>query len=150
MGATRAHHRRAGVMEATMQPAEAFVWLTAYDQFLEGAARYYEGIDGLPYESNPATGAVTADALWSAVMQGMEESSPEAIREIARMSSTDRLAKADELMRVVGLHRRERKTGLENLTKAEAIIAGLVQRFGPLPGSNSGPHAGSAPPTATR
>jgi hypothetical protein len=137
-------------MDATMQPAEAFVWLTAYDQFLEGAARFYEGIDGLPYESNPAAAAVTADALWSAVIQGLEESSPEAIREIARMSSTDRLAKADELMRVVGLHRRKRKTGLENLTKAEAIIAGLVQRFGPLPGSNSGPHAGSAPPTATR
>ncbi len=82
-------------------------------------------------------------------MQGMEESSPEAIREIARMSATDRLAKADELMRVVGLHRRKRKSGLENLTKVETIIAGLAQRFGPLPGTNSGPHAGSGAPAAT-
>src|SRR5215213_7865074 len=48
----------------------------------------------------------------------------------------DRLAKADELMRVVGLHRRKRRSGLENLTKAEAIIACLVQRFGSLPRTN--------------
>ena len=39
-------------------------------------------------------------------------------------------------MRVVGFHRRKRRTGLENLTKAEAIISGLVQRFGPLPATS--------------
>ena len=53
--------------------------------------------------------------------------------EITRMSSTDRLAKA----------------GLENLPKTEAIIADLVQRFGPLPATNDGPAAGSAAPAAT-
>ena len=52
--------------------------------------------------------------------------------EITCMSSTDRLAKA----------------GLENLTKAKAIIADLMRRFGPLPAANSGPAAGSAAPAA--
>jgi hypothetical protein len=52
-------------------------------------------------------------------------------------------------MRVVGFRRRKRRTDLENLTKAEAIIADLARRFGPLPAANSGPAAGSAPPDAT-
>jgi hypothetical protein len=31
----------------------------------------------------------------------------------------------------------------------EAGFADLARRFGPLPGTNSGPAAGSTPPTAT-
>jgi len=119
--------------DATMQPNAAFEWLTIYQQFLEAVPHFYESLDGVPYDPTPGARALVADALWKAVVQGMEETSPEAIREVAAMSPADWLDQADKFMRVVGLHRRKRRTGLENLTKAEAIIADLARRFGPLP-----------------
>src|SRR5690349_18856470 len=70
---------------ATIQSDAAFEWLTTYHNFLEAAARFYEGMDGVPYDPDPASSAIASDALWKAVIQGIE-GSPEAIREIARMT----------------------------------------------------------------
>jgi len=131
---------------AIIRPAEAFEWMTAYGYFLEAAQRFYEGMDGLPYEPNSA--AIAADAFWTAIAQAAE-ASPETICEIARMSSADRLATAKASIRVVGYHRRKQRADLETINQAEAALADLARRFGPLPVTNSGPDAGSVPPAAT-
>ena len=115
---------------AIIRPAEAFEWMTAYGYFLEAAQRFYEGMDGLPCEPNPA--AIAADAFWTAIAQAAE-ASPETIREIARMSSADRLATAEASIRVVGYHRRKRRSDLESINQAETALADLARRFGPLP-----------------
>ena len=115
---------------AIIRPVEAFEWMTAYGYFLEAAQRFYEGMDGLPCEPNPA--AIAADAFWTAIAQAAE-ASPETICEIARMSSADRLATANASIRVVGYHRRKQRADLETINKAEAALADLARRFGPLP-----------------
>ena len=115
---------------AKIRPAEAFEWMTAYGYFLEAAQRFYEVMDGLPCEPNPA--AIAADAFWTAIVQAAE-ATPETIREIARMSSADRLATAKASIRVVGYHRRKQRADLETINKAEAALAILARRFGPLP-----------------
>jgi hypothetical protein len=131
---------------ATIRPAEAFEWMTAYGHFLEAAQRFYKGMDGLLYGPNPA--AIATDAFWTAIAQAAE-ASPETIREIARMSSADRLATAEGSIRVVGYHRRKRRSDLESINQAETALADLARRFGPLPGTNSGPAAGSGAPATT-
>ena len=120
--------------------------MMAYGHFLKAAQRFYEGMDGLLYEPNPAAFAV--DAFWTAIVQAAE-ATPETIREIARMSSADRLAMAEASIRAVGYHRRKQSADIEGIKQAEAALVDLARRFGPLPATNSGPAAGSAPPAAT-
>ena len=132
------------MIRAIIRPAEAFEWMTAYGHFLEAAQRFYESMDGLPYEPNPT--AIAADAFWIAIAQAAE-ASPETIREIARMSSADRLATAEASIRAVGYHRRKQRADIEGIEQAEAALADLARRFGPLP-VTGGPGAGSAAPTA--
>lgn len=115
---------------AIIRPAEALKWMTAYGYFLEAAQRFYEVMDGLPCEPNPA--AIAADAFWTAIVQAAE-ATPETIREIARMSSADRLAMAEASIRAVGYHRRKQRADLETINQAEAALAILARRFGPLP-----------------
>jgi hypothetical protein len=44
--------------------------MTAYGYFLEAAQCFYEVMDGLPCEPNPA--AIAADAFWTAIAQAAE------------------------------------------------------------------------------
>jgi hypothetical protein len=129
------------MIRAIIRPAEAFEWMTAYGHFLEAAQRFYESMDGLPYEPNPV--AIATDAFWTAIVQAAE-ASPEAIHEIAYMSSADRLATAEASIRVVGHHRRKQRADLDSINQAEAALVDLARRFGPLP-VPGGPGAGSGP-----
>ena len=51
--------------------------------------------------------------------------------------------------RVLGYHPRKRRTLMQAFNDIEATLVDLARRFGPLPGANSGPAAGSAALAAT-